>query len=401
MPAFASTFGLVVFRESEWRWVCSGAMARTPNERIPVVRAPNGEFLGATFGGLRRAEPDACGGALASPLLDRIVIDVVADETDESVLWALTSDGRNTENGVFRSVDGGATWAATNTEISTILFERLRLAPSNPDTLYLSGAFPRTEDMPERTAFTFRSTDAGATFESTEFTLLEGERNLFLLGVDPEVETTVYARVVRSVDAYAQPERLVVSYDSGQTWELLLEVAAEITGFAILDGEIFVSAPLLGSYEDPVTREQVIPEMGLWVSEDGGASFERRSELSFNCLGVVEGELWACSSSLQNGPFDVGRSADGGRTFEPVFTLDDLAGPMECADAVVCELEDLDLVRDTGVDVCLSPPCAPMTIPDEAGGGCSVIASQNGDLVMCFAGMALFFIRRRRASSPS
>ncbi|MFT5355416.1 MAG: hypothetical protein ACI9KE_002635, partial [Polyangiales bacterium] len=236
LPAFATTYGLVLHTDSEWRWVCTGAMLRTPNERVPVVRAPSGEFFGATFSGLRRADVNACGGSLATPLLDRIVIDVVANGNTPGVLWALTSDGRETDNGVFRSLDGGDTWSATNDAVSTILFERLRISRSNPDVLYLSGAFPRTEAMPERSVFTFRSDDAGATFDRFEFPLAEGERNLLLLDVDPVLESTVYARVVRTADSYDRPERLVVSRDGGQTWETLLEVDAEISGFAMLDG---------------------------------------------------------------------------------------------------------------------------------------------------------------------
>lgn len=396
LPAFATTYGLVLNTDSGWRWVCGGAMQRSPNERISVVRAPDGDFLGATFGGLRRADSDACGGMLATPLLDRIVIDVVAEVNAPSVLWALTSDGRNTDNGVFRSMDGGETWSPTNDSVSTILFERLRVAPGNADVLYLSGAFPRTEAMPERSVFTFRSVDGGVNFESFEFPLAEGERNLYLLGVDPVLESTLYARVVRSVDAYDQPERLVVSRDGGQTWDTLLALKAEITGFAMLDGRIFVSAPQLGSFEDRTTGEQVFPEMGLWVSEDSGMSFEHLQEdVSLTCLNAVDGELWACSSNL-SGPWDVARSADGGRTFEGVFVLSDLVGPVECPGGLVCEVENADLVRDYALDVCLAPPCAPVTIPGVSGGGCSASTPKNGSAWAFLVGFALLFVRRWR-----
>ncbi|MFK8000295.1 MAG: WD40/YVTN/BNR-like repeat-containing protein [Polyangiales bacterium] len=395
MPAFTTTYGLVLDTDTGWRWVCSGAMQRSPNERIPVVRSPGGEFLGATFGGLRRAEPNACGGELASPLLDRIVIDIVTDENTPSVIWALTSDGRSTDNGVFRSVDGGESWSAVNETVSTILFERLRIAPGNSDVLYLSGAFPRTESMPERRVFTFRSVDAGASFESFEFPLAAGERNLYLLGVDPLMESTVYARVVRAVESYDQPERLVVSRDGGETWETLLSLTAEISGFAQLDGRIYVSAPQLGSYEDSVTGEQVFPEMGLWVSEDSGASFEHlQQDVSLTCLNAVDGELWACASHT-SGPWDVGRSADAGRTFEGVFSLNDLVGPVECPGPVVCEVEDADLVRDYALNICLAPPCAIPGSAGVSGGGCS-ISDQNGSAWAFLVGFGLLFFARRR-----
>ncbi|MFT5357576.1 MAG: MYXO-CTERM domain-containing protein, partial [Polyangiales bacterium] len=133
----------------------------------------------------------------------------------------------------------------------------------------------------------------------------------------------------------------------------------------------------------------------LWVSDDEGVSFEHlQEEVSMTCLNAIDGELWACSSSL-NGPWDVGRSADGGLQFESVFALDDLVGPVECPDDVVCEVENADLARDYALDVCLSPPCAPVP-PENPGGGCSVSASQNRGILMLLAGIGLLFIRRRR-----
>lgn len=396
MLSFATTYGLVLETDTGWRWVCSGAMQRSPNERVSVVRASGGEFLGATFGGLRRAEPNACGGELASPLLDRIVIDIVADENTPDVVWALTSDGRDTDNGVFRSMNGGETWSAVNDSVSTILFERLRIAPGNSDVLYLSGAFPRTESMPERRVFTYRSVDGGVTFESFEFPIAEGERNLYLLGVDPVLEDTVYARVVRSVESYDSPERLVVSRDGGETWETLLSFRSEISGFAQLDGRIYVSAPQLGSYEDRVTGEQVFPEMGLWASEDAGATFEHlQDDASLTCLNAVDGELWACAAHT-SGTWDVGRSADAGRTFEGVFALDELVGPVECPGPALCEVENADLIRDYALDICLSPPCVPVTTPGVSGGGCSASTRQYRSIWGSLVGLGLLFFGRRR-----
>lgn len=396
MHSFATTYGLVLETETGWRWVCSGAMQRSPNERVPVVRAPGGEFLGATFGGLRRAEPNACGGELASPLLDRIVIDIVTDENAPNVVWALTSDGRDTDNGVFRSMDNGDTWSAVNEAVSTILFERIRVAPGNSDVLYLSGAFPRTEAMPERRVFTFRSVDGGVSFDRFEFPLADSERNLYLLGVDPMLESTIYARVVRAVESYDHPERLVVSRDGGETWETLLSFSAEISGFAQLDGRIYVSAPQLGSFEDRDTGEEVFPEMGLWVSDDSGMTFEHlQDDVSLTCLSAVDGELWACAANT-SGPWDVGRSADAGRTFEGVFTLDDLVGPVECDGPVVCEVEDADLIRDYALDICLSPPCVPLLGPGVSGGGCSASPHPKGAVWTFVIGLGLLFFGRRR-----
>ena len=395
LPSFVTTYGLVVHVNSEWRWSCSSAMERAPSEQATVVRTSGGDYFGATFGGLRRADSRACGGEIATPALDRIVIDLVAENGVGDNLWALTSDGRDADNGVFRSVDGGETWLPTNEAVSTILFEKIRLAPGNPDVVYLSGAFPRTEAMPERRVFTFLSSDGGANFEAFEFLLGEGERNLFLLGVDPDDEDTVYARVVRAVDSYDLPERLVVSHDGGRSWETLLEVESEISGFAIIDGRIFMSAPQLASFEDRVSGEQVFPKKGLWVSDDGGATFEHLHEdVSMECLGVVDGELWACSFSLGDGPYDVARSADAGRNFEAVFSLDDLVGPTECAgDVAACEVENTDLIRDYGLDICLSPPCSS---PGVAGGGCSLFSQQKQGAAMLLFGISFLFLRRRR-----
>jgi hypothetical protein len=69
---------------------------------------------------------------------------------------------------------------------------------------------------------------------------------------------------------------------------------------------------------------------GLHRSDDGGDTFAQVNTLRVLCLAVHHDALWACSDWLR-GPFALGRSTDGGRTFTPVLQFRDIAGPVDCA----------------------------------------------------------------------
>jgi hypothetical protein len=68
----------------------------------------------------------------------------------------------------------------------------------------------------------------------------------------------------------------------------------------------------------------------LHRSDDGGDTFAQVNTLRVLCLAVHNDALWACSDWLR-GPFALGRSTDGGRTFTPVLQFRDIAGPVDCA----------------------------------------------------------------------
>ncbi|HJL06835.1 MAG TPA: hypothetical protein RMH85_29450 [Polyangiaceae bacterium LLY-WYZ-15_(1-7)] len=335
----ATTFGLVLTDDggASWRWVCRPVMGVQLTEDPPFRMLADGTILGATFDGLSVGEPGGCAWAFAGePLEGSVVIDAALAPDDPTVAYALTSDG-GAENGVFRSDDGGASWAPTGPPVGAILFERIRVAPSDPERIYLSGVRPATVAEPERAGFVHRSEDGGASWEELPFALGDGERNVLLLGVDPADPDTLYARTVPQRERTDVPERLIRSQDGGATWETVLEVG-EVTGLTFLGGVLHV-----GARPSPADGRG-----GLWRAGEAGLE-PIRDDLAIGCLEARGGELWACAQNWADG-FALGRSADGGATFEPVLRFDEMIGPVICpAGAEIeaaCEVADEDIERD-------------------------------------------------------
>ena len=389
-PSFAGSFGLVVPAEGGYRWACSSAQSRSASEDPAFVRVSDGGFLGGTYRGLVHTNASGCGTEIVQPDLERVVIDVV--RSPAGTLWLVTSDGRDIPNGVYRS-DDGESFVPGNAEIEPILFERIRVA-NDEQTVYLSGAYPRTVVRTEREIVVHRSVDAGVNWDRFVFAHQDGERALFLLEVDADDPATVYAYLQREFDRYEVPERVVVSRDGGESWETLFEIAGAFGAFAIDGDTTYVGATQAPSFEN-AEGELIAPEFGLWRSEGGSAFESVRDDVSIHCLVPWMGELWACSSSLL-GEFDVGRSSDGGTTFTEEFSIADLLGPSECGEeqTATCFTEDRDLVRDYGLSICLEPPCDPPVEP--SGGGCSTSISTGLPFGGAAALIFLVFLTRRR-----
>ena len=385
----STTFGLVLSRDggATWRWVCRAATEAGPNEDPVFAIASDGALLGAMFAGLVRS-PDGCAWDRPEPALrDRVVYDLGRHPVAPTTFFALTSDGGGQLNALFRSDDDGLHWSPTSPPIAPILFERVRIAPSDPRTVYLSGATPRTALEPRR-AYVLRSLDGGASWETRSFDLEgEEERNVRVLAVDPARPQVLFMRVVK--DPGAHPERLVRSVDGGASWETIL-TPGEVSA-AVFDarGTLWVGGRREVSFDGPDSGP-LPPTHGLWRSDDGGETFTQvRADLSVGCLAWWDGALWACADNIRDG-FALGRSTDGGQTFEPTLRFEEMSGPVECAPssetATHCAATSAD--DDIATDLRVEGP------PSSSGCGCATSGDAPGTLVALLP-LAWCWARRR------
>ena len=106
-------------------------------------------------------------------------------------------------DGVFKSTDGGATWALANAGLTTPRVSAVAIDPSTPSTLYVASSDGGGVS---------KSTDAGATWSFADRGLPTSD--VSALVIDPSVPGTLYAASYEG--------GVFKSTDAGATWDSLL-----------------------------------------------------------------------------------------------------------------------------------------------------------------------------------
>lgn len=243
---------------------------------------------------------------LASPLIQ----DLVMDPSTPNTLYAATLSNEPFGNigwgvepkktyagGVFKSTDGGASWAAVNAGLAwpgmdSLNVWDLALDPTAPGTLYAGTWWGGA----------FKSTDGGASWTAVN-TGLPGNASVFIQAVDPQAPGTVYAT------AWVEAKlRLFKSTNGGASWDLMgqddglsfisvfVDPTAQGALYATLDGSAMVARSTDGG--------------ATWTMVDAGLS-HRAGFLAFDP--ATPGTIYAGTSPYSGGTGGgVFRSTDGG-----------------------------------------------------------------------------------------
>jgi photosystem II stability/assembly factor-like uncharacterized protein len=156
--------------------------------------------------------------------------DVAVSRSDSSVVWVGTGEAnlRNSTlygNGVYRSLDGGKTWAHRGLEESHHI-GRVLIHPTDPDTVYVAAQGHLYSENQERGVY--KTTDGGASWVKSLDVVVEG-RNIGATEVlmDPTDPETLYA-VIYDRQRYPWTFRVAGSgsgiyktTDAGKTWRKL------------------------------------------------------------------------------------------------------------------------------------------------------------------------------------
>lgn len=197
---------------------------------------------------------------------------VVVHPTNPDVVYVAALGnpfGANPERGVYKSVDGGASWQHVLYVSNRTGAVDLELNPANPDIVY--AALWHAERKPwtiisgdaEENGI-YVSTDAGATWEKSHAGLPEGLTGKIDFAVSPADPSRVYALV----EAKPEDEGLYRSNDRGVTWTF------------VNDAGYLMSRPFYYTNvdADPTDADVVwVNNLGLWKSINAGEDFERVS----------------------------------------------------------------------------------------------------------------------------
>ncbi|MGE0791174.1 MAG: MYXO-CTERM sorting domain-containing protein [Sandaracinaceae bacterium] len=320
-----ATFGIVTTDDGggDWRWICAAGIGYDPtSEDPPVLAQADGSVLVGGFRGLIRSEPDRCAWSRPIAELTNVyVIDIESLPSDPSTVYAVSTDGAGPDY-LFVSFDGGGSFVPVSEPVDEVLLERVRVAPSDPMRVYLSGAQPMSASNPTRRGFFFRSDDGGQTLTRIEVELVDEERNVHLLAVDPTDPDRVLVRMTRREDD-VRDERVLLTEDGGETFTEVLTTRRVSGAVFSSDGARAWLTAALG------VRPPDGAMAGLFVSDDGGASFTRRQDGNLTCVARFDDELWICAYELTDG-YSLARSTDGGDSFTTMLEFHQLGRGPDC-----------------------------------------------------------------------
>ncbi|MFB6247058.1 MAG: WD40/YVTN/BNR-like repeat-containing protein [Salinibacter sp.] len=176
--------------------------------------------------------------------------------------------GKNEQRGVFRSVNGGATWEKVLYASDSTGAVDLALHPENPDVVY--AAMWRAERKPwtiisgtDGGDGLYKSTDGGDTWTKLTNGLPSG-----LVGkIDVAVTPAAPGRVYALVEAPGDRQGLYRSDDAGRSWR------------QVSDRDEIMSRPFYFThlFAHPTDPDQIfVGNVRYWASSDGGETFETK-----------------------------------------------------------------------------------------------------------------------------
>lgn len=293
-----------------WTYGCSELYGGGSKQitRRNLLYLEGGRILVGRFGGLRMTD-DFCDWRDNTSLSGHFVQDLTRSGAD---LYAVTADNVNGTlvSNVWKSTDRGDTWTVSGGAFPTdYIGASIRIAPSDASRVYVGGVF-----VGSSTAAIAASPDGGATWNVTEFTPQSGVFQVRVRAVHPTRPDVVFVWV--DTDNELSPDTLWGSGDGGATWTQVFVSTEDIPGLAISpDGtRILVSGKvdkLQGATVDAALAQ-------------GQSAFSQ----------VFDGSVWGLtwtSDALYAGnnnftargipAFTLGRSTDGGSTFEQLMNI--------------------------------------------------------------------------------
>lgn len=381
-----ATYGLLTSTDhgKRWRWACSAAAGYGPTENPILAVGASGAPLMGTFDGLLASPDGACTWSKPTPALDRTVTGLAVSGDRVVVVMSTGGAGGAFASELWVSNDGGTSFGALGAPLDpSTLFTSVGVSASDPARLYLTGSQGAK-------AVLFRSTTTGAAWDPAVALPTSPGAAAEVAAVHPKAPDVLYLRAGFAKTSGSEGA-VLASKDGGETFTEVLKQEAPLLGFTLSpDGQRAFAA--FGDPRGGVALDGAA--LGLYSAKTSDDAFSKVRGRSTACVSYVGSELWACTSQTGDG-FEIGRSTDGGATFEKVMELSGLSGPLDCPAAstvgTTCTAEDRDdLCKDTGN----CPP--PETDADDGGCGCRS-ASGSGRAGLSLGGLfaALLLARRR------
>ena len=222
-PAAQTSLAPGLFSGLEFRHV--GPVGNRISAVTGVQGDPNVYYAGAASGGVFKTED---GGASWQAIFDdqpaQSVGAIAIAPSDRNVVWVGTGEAHirsnvSIGNGVYRSTDGGYTWAHCGLE-KTGRISRLVVHPRDPDTAWVAAL--GSLYGPHQQRGVFKTTDGGKTWERVLF--VDADTGASDLIIDPDNPRILYAGMWQMVmwtwgrQSGGPGSGLYRTRDSGRSW---------------------------------------------------------------------------------------------------------------------------------------------------------------------------------------
>jgi len=249
--------------------------------------------------------------------------DIAVSESDPNVIYVGTGEhavrGVMTSygNGVYKSTDAGKTWKNIGLE-KTRHISDIAIHPNNPDVVYVAGQ--GTVHGPNTDRGVFKSTDGGATWKKILY--INDSTGISSLSMDMNNPRVLYAaswehrRLPWIVSSGGPGSAIWKSTDEGATWKKLTD------GLPATMGKIGISVSRANSNRVFAIVETEKSKSGLYRSDDGGKNWALLSNNQDICsrswyyMEVFADPKNENTVYVLNAP--VMKSIDGGKTFSNV-----------------------------------------------------------------------------------
>ena len=325
LPLAAQVADTTLFGSLVWRSLGPLRGGRSVAAAGSAAR-PNEYYMGTTGGGVFKTSD---GGESWAPISDRYfggtIGAIAVSESNPDIVFVGGGEYPIRGNvshgdGVYKSTDGGRTWTYMGL-VETRQISKIRIHPRNPEVVYVAALGPVFGPSPNRGVY--KSTDGGRSWNRILFRNdTTGAIDLSMDARDPEV---LYAGLWT---AYRKPWQLVSggsgsgifkSTDGGRTWKELTRNPGMPAGII---GNVGVSV----SPANP-RRVYAIVEAdsgGVFRSDDGGDTWSRvNADRSLRQRAWYYSRVYADpqdENTVYASNVQFQRSRDGGRTWQPIRT---------------------------------------------------------------------------------
>lgn len=220
-----------------------------------AAAAPNNPFAGLTF---RSIGPDS--GRL----------DAAAGVPGDPSVYYVGGIG-----GLFKSTDGGASFASVFDEPDVSAVGAIAVAPSNPNVVYIGTGEPNIRNDIVAGDGVWRSDDAGKTWQHVG---LDGSAHIAQIAVDARDPNLVYVAAEGPIYGSGSVRGIYKSTDGGRTWQHVLSSDDRTGASSIVIDPADPSTLLAGMWtvwRKPWNLDSGGPNDGLYVSHDAGEHWTR------------------------------------------------------------------------------------------------------------------------------